>query len=125
MNLNCIILYVDDVDKSTKFYETILETKPLETFHNFTRFLLNESFTLGLQSKHDIDPKPQQSFGGFELCLSHAENKEVDLIYQNWKNKAIKIEMEPTNLIFGYTFVALDPDGHRIRISATDTTNVK
>ncbi len=32
--------------------------------------------------------------------------------------------LEPTELAFGYTFVATDPDGHRLRVCATDTTNL-
>lgn len=32
--------------------------------------------------------------------------------------------MKPTTLDFGYTFVAIDPDGHRLRVCATDTSNI-
>ena len=47
---------------------------------------------------------------------------EVDKIYSEWKKFDLKIELEPQMLDFGYTFVAKDPDGHRLRVCATDTS---
>ncbi len=35
----------------------------------------------------------------------------------------IPMVLEPTVLEFGYTFVATDPDGHRLRVCATDTSS--
>lgn len=123
-SLNSVILYVDNIDVSTRFYKAILAAEPIETFQDFALFALNESFMLGLQSKHAIEPVPQPAFGGFELCLSDVSIEEVDATYQLWKKNKVAMALEPTHLDFGYTFVALDPDGHRLRICATDTTNV-
>ena len=36
----------------------------------------------------------------------------------------MSIVLEPTELDFGYTFVAVDPDGHRLRVCATDTSGL-
>lgn len=121
---NSLILYVDDVDASTAFYKDILSSDPAQTFKDFSVFALADNFTVGLQSKHTIDPKPQAAFGGFELSFSNATNEQVDDTYREWKSKGINIVLEPTMLDFGYTFVASDPDGHRLRVCATDTTNV-
>ena len=122
---NSIILYVDDVGRSTRFYKDITHSDPIETYEDFSVFALTETFILGLQSKHAIDPKPHAVFGGFELCLSDITVEEVDTVYKEWKEKNIPIAMAPTYLDFGYTFVALDPDGHRLRVCATDTTTIK
>ncbi|MGH2343297.1 VOC family protein [Segnochrobactraceae bacterium EtOH-i3] len=119
-----LIIYVDDIDVSTNFYKTILNAEPVQTFQDFSVFVLTESFTLGIQSKHAIDPKPQAAFGGFEISMSYATNAEVDDLCREWKAKNIAMALEPTMLDFGYTFVATDPDGHRLRVCATDTTNV-
>ncbi|EEA93928.1 VOC family protein [Pseudovibrio sp. JE062] len=121
---NSVILYVDDVEKSTEFYTDVLQSGPIERFQEFSLFSLGEDVTLGLQSAEGIDPKPQPSFGGFELSLSDVSREEVDQVYALWKEKGIPILMEPVDLDFGYTFVATDPDGHRLRVCATDTTNV-
>ncbi|KZL29402.1 VOC family protein [Pseudovibrio sp. Ad37] len=121
---NSVILYVEDVEKSTKFYADVLQSSPVERFQEFSLFSLGDDVTLGLQSAQGIDPKPQPSFGGFELSLSDVSREEVDQVYSLWQEKGIPIVLEPTDLDFGYTFVATDPDGHRLRVCATDTTNV-
>lgn len=121
---NSLILYVDDVEASTRFYTTILGQGPVASFDGFAVFALTESFTVGLQSKHDIDPEPQPAFGGFELCLSDTDRETVDRLFTAWTARGVPIVLEPTELSFGYTFVATDPDGHRLRVCATDTTNL-
>lgn len=121
---NSIIIYAEDVNKSTDFYAKILKSEPLESYSEFSVFALSSDFILGIQSKAGIDPKPQAHFGGFEICMSDIDNDEVDKIYQQWCELNVQIEMPPTHLDFGYTFVALDPDGHRLRVCATDTTNI-
>jgi len=122
---NSVILYVDDVDLSTTFYSNILGEGPIEAFPGFSVFSLKDGFILGLQTKHDIEPKPQPAFGGFELCLSDISKEEVDSIYKKFVDQKIPMELTPTMLDFGYTFVALDPDGHRIRLCATDTSGME
>lgn len=119
---NSLILYVDDVDASSAFYQDILGAPPIETFPDFSVFALTADFVLGLQSKHAIDPKPQAAFGGFEIAMSDATREDVDARYREWVDKGIAIVLEPTMLEFGYTFVATDLDGHRLRVCATDTT---
>ena len=121
---NSIIIYAEDVSKSTGFYAKILKAEPLERYNEFSVFALSSDFILGIQSKAGIDPKPQVHFGGFEICMSDITNDEVDSIYQQWHELNVQIEMPPTQLDFGYTFVALDPDGHRLRVCATDTTHI-
>ena len=119
-----LILYVDDVDASTKFYSAIFGSEPLETFDGFAVFAVNDGFTIGLQTKHDIEPAPQPAFGGFEICLSNTDRETVDRMYSDWRAKGVAIVLAPTDLPFGYTFVATDPDGHRLRVCATDTSNL-
>ncbi|WP_338090072.1 hypothetical protein [Pectobacterium punjabense] len=56
--------------------------------------------------------------------MSDVTPDDVDTIYQEWKELGVKFALEPINLEFGYTFVAIDPDGHRLRVCATDTSNI-
>lgn len=121
---NSLIIYVDDVEKSRKFYQKIFKSDPLETFEEFVVFPLTADCVLGIQSKSGIEPKPQPQFGGFEICMADVTKEEVDSLYQEWKAQGVEFELEPITLEFGYTFVARDPDGHRLRVCATDTTNV-
>ncbi|GKW15460.1 MULTISPECIES: VOC family protein [Pectobacterium] len=122
---NSVILYVNDVDASTTFYASIFGEGPIEAFPGFSVFSLKDGFILGLQTKHDIEPKPEPAFGGFELCLSDISIEEVDAIYNDFASRNVPMALTPTRLEFGYTFVALDPDGHRIRLCATDTSGIE
>lgn len=121
---NSIILYVTDVDKSTIFYSNILKAEPIEQYSEFSVFALSNNFILGLQAKSGIDPKPQPQFGGFEICMSDVSRQDVDDIYHQWCELGVDITMKPVDLDFGYTFVAVDPDDHRLRVCATDTSNI-
>lgn len=121
---NSVILYVSDVETSTEFYRNILSADPIETFEGFAVFLLSETVTLGLQAADQIDPKAEPHVGGSELSLSDVDRETVDRLHAEWKALGVSMALEPTELAFGYTFVATDPDGHRLRVCATDTTGL-
>ncbi|EPL8093990.1 VOC family protein [Morganella morganii] len=121
---NSIILYVSDVEKSTRFYTRLLNTEPVEQYSEFSVFALSDDMILGLQAKSGIDPAPQPHIGGTEICMSDISNREVDEIFRKWNELGAEIIMKPAMLDFDYTFVATDPDGHRLRVCATDTTNI-
>lgn len=120
-----LILYVGDVAASTRFYADLLGTGPIAEFEGFAVFPLGASFTLGLQDRATIDPAPQASVGGTELSLSNADRETVDRLYAKWNARGIPMALEPTELAFGYTFVATDPDGHRLRVCATDASGLE
>lgn len=121
---NSIILYVSDVEKSTRFYIRLLNAEPVEQYSEFSVFALSDDMILGLQAKSGIDPAPQPHIGGTEICMSDVSNRVVDEIFRKWSELGVEIIMKPAMLDFGYTFVATDPDGHRLRVCATDTTNI-
>ena len=119
---NSVILYVSDVEASTAFYSRILGHGPIETYPGFSVFALSDDVTLGLQAADEIEPAAEPYVGGSELNLSDAEHVDVDRLYAQWKALGIPMILAPTVLEFGYTFVATDPDGHRLRVCATDTS---
>jgi Lactoylglutathione lyase and related lyases len=120
-----LILYVEDVAASTRFYADLLGAGPIAEFEGFAVFTLGSTFTLGLQDRATIDPAPQESVGGTELCLSDTDRETVDRLYAEWSTRGIPMVLDPTELAFGYTFVATDPDGHRLRVCATDTSGLE
>ena len=121
---NSVILYVSDVKASTGFYRKILGSGPVETYPGFSVFSLSDGMTLGLQAADQIEPAAEPYIGGGELSLSNVESADVvDRLYAPWKALGISLVLEPTTLEFGYTFVAADPDGHRLRVCATDTSS--
>ena len=120
---NSVILYVSDVEASTTFYRRILGHEPIKTYPGFSVFALSDDVTLGLQAADEIEPAAEPYVGGTELSLSNVERADVDRLHERWKMLGIPMVLEPTVLEFGYAFVATDPDGHRLRVCATDTSS--
>lgn len=111
-----LILYVKQVKTSVHFYQEILECSPTENHPNFAMFQINDGLMLGLWAKHEMQPTTTAQPGASELDLIAQSNAIVDTTHALWTNKGISIVMPPTQLDFGYNFVAVDPDGHRVRV---------
>ncbi|WP_321870555.1 VOC family protein [Burkholderia ubonensis] len=56
-----------------------------------------------------------------ELAFMVDGDAEVDRLYEAWKALGVRIEQAPMTAVFGRTFVALDPDGHRLRACTPDS----
>jgi catechol-2,3-dioxygenase len=120
MNPNMILLSVEQPANSVAFYSDILGRPPIENSSTFAMFQLNDSTILGLWIKTGMEPKVTAQAGATELGV-HQENRNmVDATYKSWTSKNIPIAQTPTKMDFGYTFVGLDPDGHRLRVFCTE-----
>jgi predicted enzyme related to lactoylglutathione lyase len=42
----------------------------------------------------------------------------VNALATAWQKKGVEIVQRPTQMDFGWTFAAVDPDGHRVRVFA-------
>ncbi|MDB5103826.1 MAG: drug:proton antiporter [Fibrobacteres bacterium] len=115
---NLLILYVEKVSASTAFYTGLLGREPAEASPNFVMYVLDSGLTLGLWAGHDAQPRPKGAGGGAELALTVEDRPAVDALHADWSGKGIPIIQAPVGMDFGYTFVAIDPDGHRLRVFA-------
>ncbi len=116
MKPNMILLSVKQPETSVAFYTDILGRPPIENSPSFAMFQLNDATMLGLWIESGMEPKVTVQAGATELGV-HEENRgAVDAIYKQWVSKNIPIIQTPTKMDFGYTFVGLDPDGHRLRV---------
>lgn len=115
MSSNFIILYVDDPLNSATFYTNLLEKSPIESHPTFVSFQLNVDTILGLWSKHTAEPIALLAGGGGEICFTAIDKETVDWMYEKWTVYGGRVAQKPTDMDFGYTFVILDPDGHRLR----------
>jgi predicted enzyme related to lactoylglutathione lyase len=111
--LGFILLFVADPQKSTEFYEHIFDLKPVQQSPTFALFALKNSVMLGLWLSKTVEPTVLMPAGGSEIAFSHID---VDALYGEWLKLGINIAQAPTDMDFGRTFVALDPDSHRIRV---------
>ena len=112
------LLYVADPLRSAAFYEGVLGRKPLEASPGFAMFALAEGAMLGLWARNDVQPPASAGPGSSEVCLQVGDDAAVDELHGKWSRRGLPIAQPPTRMDFGRTFVALDPDGHRLRVFA-------
>jgi predicted enzyme related to lactoylglutathione lyase len=110
-----LLLYVQNPPESAAFYGQLLNKAPVEQSPNFAMFVLESGATLGLWARHDVQPAAT-SAGGMELLFSVDSREAVDEAHTRWSDQGIPILQVPVVMDFGYTFVATDPDGHRLRV---------
>jgi predicted enzyme related to lactoylglutathione lyase len=114
---NFILLYVSSPASSAAFYENLLGKPAVESSPTFAMFALDSGVMLGLWAKHTVQPAATLAGGG-EVAFAVADNSVVSDLYTDWLERGLAIAQVPTRMDFGYTFVALDPDGHRLRVFA-------
>lgn len=112
-SLGFVLLFVANPQKSSLFYQDILGIKPIEESPTFVMFALPNGVMLGLWSKYTAEPRVEASAGAMDICFAA---DDVDAMFEAWGKKHVTMAQKPTDMDFGRTFVALDPDGHRIRI---------
>lgn len=117
---NLLILYVADTARSRAFYEQLLEKAPTSDFPSFVSFELANQLHLGLWSEQA--PNFHSAGTGQRMEVGYLVETEtlVDATYQRWQALGITIEQPLARAVFGLTFVALDPDGHRLRVCTPD-----
>jgi catechol 2,3-dioxygenase-like lactoylglutathione lyase family enzyme len=114
--LNTIVLYVSDFAASVAFYTELLGKGPDQSSSNFAGFALENGVVLGLWSKAKALPEIAEIGVGGEIVFAVADRNAVDTAHAAWSGRGVAIAQAPVQLDFGYTFVALDPDGHRLRV---------
>jgi predicted enzyme related to lactoylglutathione lyase len=115
---NFIILYVDNPSASADFYAGLLSKTPVESSPTFAMFVLESGLKLGLWSRHTVEPAAAAAGGGGEIAFSVNDNDAVHSQHADWVKRGLEIIQRPTEMEFGLTFVARDPDGHRLRVYA-------
>ncbi|MBB4288632.1 putative enzyme related to lactoylglutathione lyase [Rhizobium leguminosarum] len=113
---NSILLFVADVAKSASFYGQLLGKDPVELSPTLAMFILPSGLALGLWGKAGVEPTPTAMGGGCDVGFKVATADRVDTLHAEWQAKGATILLPPTDLDFGRTFVAADPDGHRLRV---------
>lgn len=112
-----VLLYVDNPPASAAFYADLLGAPPVESSPTFAMLPLTNEVMLGLWSRHAVEPAATGAGGG-EVAFTVDDAAAVERTHANWKQRGLPIAQAPTAMDFGHTFVALDPDGHRLRVFA-------
>ena len=119
---NFLILYVDNPTASAAFYADLLGCPIVETSPTFAMLALRTGMMLGLWSKHTVEPAAIATGGGAEIAFSVTNDQAVDALHVDWKRRGLVMVQQPVLMDFGYTFVAVDPDGHRLRVFASSAS---
>lgn len=117
---NFFILYVNDPLASAAFYAQLLGRPAVEAAPTFAMFALESGVMLGLWSRHTVEPAASAGGGGSEVAIALDSVDEVNVTHQRWQALGLPVIQAPTQMDFGYTFVATDPDGHRLRVFAAN-----
>jgi predicted enzyme related to lactoylglutathione lyase len=115
---NILLLYVTDVASSARFYSDLLGQDPAEISPTFALFILPSGLALGLWTKTGVEPAPAAVAGCCDLGFKVESPAMVDARHETWAKQGATILLPPTDLDFGRSFVAADPDGHRLRVYA-------
>jgi catechol 2,3-dioxygenase-like lactoylglutathione lyase family enzyme len=118
LNPNFLLLYVADPLQSAAFYADLLGQPPTDVAPTFALFVLSSGLKLGLWLEGDVQPAATAQHGGSELCITVESADRVRATHAAWAEHGLPILQAPTPMDFGHTFVALDPDGHRLRVFA-------
>ncbi|MGB3304889.1 MAG: VOC family protein [Thermomicrobiales bacterium] len=109
------LYYVEDLGKSQQFYASILGQEGTQLSPAFHVFGLDNGWALALLRRDGADPEATPA-GGTELIFSCPDREKVDATAAQWRERGVRIALEPVDARFGYSFVALDPDGNRLRV---------
>lgn len=110
------LLYVRDVAASTAFYARRLGRPPVEASPGFALFVCDTGLKIGLWRADAVQPPATATPGAAELAFAQPDEHAVREQHAGWVDDGVAIAQAPTAMDFGFTFTALDPDGHRLRV---------
>ena len=117
---NLLLFYVQNPLESALFYEKIFSKKPLVSFPTYVAFSFENGFTFSLWSTQAKNFVSGGTGHRSELSFMVKDEQTVRELRKKWGGMGVTIEQDLHEAVFGLTFVALDPDGHRIRVCMPD-----
>jgi catechol 2,3-dioxygenase-like lactoylglutathione lyase family enzyme len=112
-----IILYVENVATSEAFYVRTLGRPAIDSSPGFAMIPAAPGVMLGLWRRDEVKPEASAPGGG-EIAFALPDDAAVDAAHAECRDRGVQIAQSPARMDFGYTFVGLDPDGHRFRVFA-------
>ena len=113
-----MLLHVQDHAASAALYSELLGVPIVEQKDGFAALPLRDGVVLGLWSRDGVEPVSTGQAGGSEMAFAVADAAAVEAMHAEWARRGLFVLQTPTPMSFGMTFVAMDPDGHRLRVFA-------
>jgi predicted enzyme related to lactoylglutathione lyase len=117
-DFNFLLLHVEDDAVSAAFYAGLLSIPIVQQQPGFAMLPLRDGVMLGLWQRDTVEPKSSGQTGASEIAFAVTDGATVEATCADWQRRGLTIIQPPTPMSFGTTFVALDPDGHRLRVYA-------
>lgn len=112
------ILFVQNPVKSQAFYASLFTVRLLDVHPSFALLVFENGFQLALWSRFTAEPAVMAPSGSCEVMFTVSSKEALDALYLEWGvTLGITMCQKPALMDFGYTFTALDPDGHRLRVT--------
>ncbi|EKD75468.1 MAG: glyoxalase/bleomycin resistance protein/dioxygenase [uncultured bacterium] len=117
---NLLLFYVKNPLESALFYEKIFSRKPVASFPTYVAFSFENGLTFSLWSTQAKNFLSGGTGHRCELSFMVKDEQTVHELRKHWGELGVVIEQDLHEAVFGLTFVALDPDEHRIRVCIPD-----
>jgi catechol 2,3-dioxygenase-like lactoylglutathione lyase family enzyme len=117
---NLLLFYVKNPLESALFYERLFAIKPVASHPTYVAFAFENGFTFSLWSTQAKNFVSGGTGHCSELAFMVKGEQTVRDLRKQWGAVGVTIEQDLHEAVFGLTFVALDPDGHRIRVCMPD-----
>lgn len=117
---NLLLLYVDDPLASAAFYERLFQIAPAARVPTYAAFSFPSGLTVGLWSTRARNFVSGGAGHRAELAFMVPDSDGVRRLHDRWREAGVTIEQPLHQAVFGLTFVATDPDGHRLRVCTPD-----
>ena len=116
-----VLFYVTDIARSSAFYADLFDLKPALASPFYAMYKFDSGFEFAIYDRNKLQPAAAAMSASAELGFTVADRAALDLLHQQWMGKGIQMIMPPTKMYFGgIHFMALDPDGHRLRVATPD-----
>ncbi|MBJ7536099.1 VOC family protein [Marinomonas transparens] len=114
---NFPIFYVDDVQVSVDFYRPLFERDPVDQQGSFALFVSESGNKFGLWAWQDVFPKANKvAHASMEVAFEVSNLITLQIHYRKWSELGVEMIQGMSVTDFGTSFMALDPDGHRLRV---------
>lgn len=118
LDFTFVLLHVRDHAVSAQLYHDLLGIPIVAHKPDIAILPLRAGVMLGLWSRETVQPQSSAQSGASEIAFSVADAATVGTMHDDWSRRGVPILQAPTEMSFGITFVACDPDGHRLRVFA-------
>ncbi|TKF33853.1 glyoxalase [Vibrio kanaloae] len=114
--IDSFVLYVADIHRSMDFYAKAFDCEPKLLSPTFAALDFADNVKITLKQADFLTPASTVKGGGTEISMPLADKETLGNLYQTWAEKGIQFEQVPEESVYGINFLAVDPDGHRIRV---------